>query len=403
MNTRIATTDEAFLQEPLDFSLVLGGPLYQLWRRAHLVGDTLDLLRRRIVVLTGITWLPLLLLSLVEGRTWIGSAPLPFLYDIDIHARLLLALPLLIIGELVVHRRMRGVIRQFFSRGLIPEAVRAKFDAAILSAVRLRNSVAAEVFIIVLVYVVGVGFIWRVHFAVDVMSWHGTGTTGKLQPSLAGWWLGCVSLPIFQFLLLRWYFRLVIWARFLWQVSRLELSFMPMHPDRCGGLSFLAMVSQAFAPVLVAQGVLLAGTIANKIFFAGAKLPGFKLEIIGLVSVMVFAILGPMLVFLPHLAAARRAGLREFGVLAARYAREFDHKWLRGGSPADESLLGSGDIQSLADLGNSYAVVNEMRLTPFTLRTLLQLAVITLLPIAPLLLTMIPLDELLERFLKVVF
>ena len=249
----------------------------------------------------------------------------------------------------------------------------------------------------------GVGFIWRAHFAADVVSWHGAGTSGKLQPSLAGWWLGCVSLPIFQFLLLRWYFRLVIWARFLWQVSRLELRFMPMHPDRCGGLSFLAMVSQAFAPVLVAQGVVLAGSIANKIFFAGAKLPAFKLEIIGLVTVMVFAILGPMLVFLPHLAAARRAGLREFGVLASRYVREFDRKWLRGGAPADESLLGSGDIQSLADLGNSYAVVNEMRLTPFTLRNLLQLAAITLLPIAPLLLTMIPLEELLERLLKVAF
>jgi len=250
---------------------------------------------------------------------------------------------------------------------------------------------------------VGVGFIWRAHFAPDVVSWHGTGTSGKLQPSLAGWWLGWVSLPIFQFLLLRWYFRLVIWARFLWQVSRLELSFMPMHPDRCGGLSFLAMVSQAFAPVLVAQGVLLSGTIANKIFFAGARLPAFKLEIIGLVSVMVFAILGPMLVFMPRLAAARRAGLRDAGVLASRYVREFDRKWLRGGAPADESLLGSGDIQSLADLGNSYAVVNEMRLMPFTMRNLLQLAAITLLPIAPLLLTMIPLEELLERFLKVVF
>ena len=118
---------------------------------------------------------------------------------------------------------------------------------------------------------------------------------------------------------------------------------------------------------------------------------------------MVFAILGPMLVFLPHLAAARRKGLREYGVLAARYVREFDRKWLRGGAPADESLLGSGDIQSLADLGNSYAVVNEMRLAPFTMRTVLQLAVITLLPIAPLLLTMIPLDELLERLLKVVY
>ena len=48
-------------------------------------------------------------------------------------------------------------------------------------------------------------------------------------------------------------------------------------------------------------------------------------------------------------------------MLAARYAREFDRKWLRGGAPADEPLLGSGDIQSLADLGNSYEVVKEMQ------------------------------------------
>jgi hypothetical protein len=118
---------------------------------------------------------------------------------------------------------------------------------------------------------------------------------------------------------------------------------------------------------------------------------------------MVFAVLGPLLVFLPKLSAAKRAGLREYGVLAQRYAREFDHKWLRGGAPADEPLLGSGDIQSLADLGNSYEVVKEMRLVPFTVQTVLQLTVTTLLPVAPLLLTMIPLDELLEGLLKVVF
>ena len=403
MSTPSPTTDEPLLKESPDFSLVLGGPLYQLWRRTRLAGDTLDLLRRRIVVLALLTWLPLLLLSVVEGHAWGASVALPFLYDIDIHVRLLLALPLLILGELIVHQRMRGVVGQFLSRGLIPDAARAKFDAAITSAMRLRNSVAAEVFMIALVYVVGVGIIWRTHFAPDVASWHGVGAGETFQPSLAGWWLGCVSLPVFQFLLLRWYFRLFVWARFLWQVSRLELSFMPIHPDRCGGLSFLAMVSQAFAPVLVAQGVVLAGSFANKIFFAGAKLPAFKLEIIGLVTVMVFAVLGPLLVFLPQLAAARRKGLREYGTLAARYAREFDHKWLRGGAPADEPLLGSADIQSLADLGNSYAVVKEMRLVPFTMRTVLQLAVITLLPVAPLLLTMIPLEELLERLLKAVF
>ena len=208
---------------------------------------------------------------------------------------------------------------------------------------------------------------------------------------------------MFQFLLLRWYFRLFIWARFLWQVSRIELELMPTHPDRCGGLGFLALVSYAFAPLLVAQGAVLAGMIANQIFYAGARLPDFKLELIGLVAVMVFVVLGPLLVFAPQLAAAKRTGLREYGTLAQRYVREFDQKWLRGGAPADEPLVGSADIQSLADLGNSFEVVKDMRLAPFTLRTVLQLAVATLLPVAPLLLTMFSLEQLLGQALKLVF
>jgi len=226
---------------------------------------------------------------------------------------------------------------------------------------------------------------------------------GTWQPSLAGWWMGCVSLPVFQFLLLRWYFRLVIWTRFLWQVSRIELTLVPTHPDRSGGLGFLALVSFTFAPLLAAQGALLAGVMANRIFYAGAKLPDFKMELIGLVAVMVFAILGPMLVFAPTLAAAKRAGLREYGTLAQRYVREFDQKWLRGGAPADEPLVGSGDIQSLADLGNSFEVVKGMRPVPFTWQTVLQLAVVTLLPVAPLLLTMFSPEQLLGQALKMLF
>jgi hypothetical protein len=391
------------LQEPPDFSLVLGGPLYQLWRRSRLTGDALELLRRRIVVLALLAWAPLLLLSIAEGHAWGGSVQLPFVHDIELHVRLLLALPILIVAELIVHQRMRPLVRQFLERGLIPDAARAQFDAAIASAMRLRNSVTAEVLLIAFVYVVGVGFVWRTQFAIDVASWYGVSVDGKWHPSLAGWWMGCVSLPLFQFLLLRWYFRLFIWARFLWQVSRIELSVMPAHPDRCGGLSFLTSVSQAFAPVLVAQGAALAGMMASRIFYTGATLPDFKVELIGTVAVMVFAILGPMLVFIPKLAAARRAGLREFGALAQSYVREFDRKWLRGGAPADEPLVGSADIQSLADLGNSFEVVKEMRLVPFTMRTVLQLTVLTLLPVGPLLLTMFSLDQVLDSLLKVLF
>jgi len=385
-----------------DFSLVLGGPLYQLWRGTGLADDTLHLLRRRVLVMVLIAWLPLLLLSIAQGHAWGDRVRLPFLHDVELHVRLLIAVPLMILAELVVHQRMRPVVGQFLNRGLIPDAARPRFGAAISAAIRLRNSVAAEVLLISFVYIVGVGFIWRTQVALDVTSWYGVPANGTLQPSAAGWWLGLVSLPLFQFLLLRWYFRMFIWARFLWQVSTIDLEFEPAHPDRAGGLGFLGGVPYAFAPVLLAQGSLLAGMMANKIFFAGATLPQFKVEIIGLVALLVFAVLGPMLVFAPKLAAAKRAGLHEYGALAQRYVREFDGKWLRGGAPADEPLVGSGDIQSLADIGNSFEVVRGMRLVPFAGQTVLQLAVTTLLPVVPLTLTMISLEELLQRLLKIV-
>ena len=110
-----------------------------------------------------------------------------------------------------------------------------------------------------------------------------------------------------------------------------------------------------------------------------------------------------MLVFIPPLARAKRAGMREYRHLAKRYVDEFNAKWLRGPGPSDEPLIGSADIQSLADLGNSFEVARSMNLVPVTRGTLVQLIVVTLLPIAPLLLTMISPEELLGEFLKVLF
>jgi hypothetical protein len=403
MNAPGPTADERSERELPDFSLVLGGPLFQLWRRSRLSGETLQLLHRRVIAMVLLAWLPLLLLSVAEGHAWGSRIKLPFILDLELHIRLLLALPVLIFAELVIHERLRRVVGQFPARRLIPDAARAQFDAAIASAMRLRDAVTAELLLIGLVYGVGVLFVWRTQMALDVTSWYGVVVDGKLQPSLAGWWLGCVALPLFQFLLLRWYFRLFIWARFLWQVSHIELELVPMHPDRCGGLGFLSSVSSAYSPMLLAQGMLLAGLITDRIFYAGAKLVEFKMELMGLVAVIVFAVLGPLLTFSPKLAAAKRLGLREYGMLAHHYTREFAHKWLRGRAPGNEPLLGSADIQSLADLSSSFEVVKGMRLAPFTMQTVLQLSIVTLAPVAPLLLTMMPLEHLLERMLKIVF
>jgi hypothetical protein len=389
--------------ESTDFSLVLGGPLYQLLRRARLSGDALDLLRRRIVFLSLLAWLPLALLAAFEGRLLPGTAAVPFLLDVEVHVRYLLAVPLMVVAELVVHQRMRAVLQQFLGRKLVPDTVRAQFDAAVASVVGLRNSVLAEILIIAFVYGVGVFVVWRNYVALDVNTWYATTSAAGSQLSLAGMWYGYVSLPLFQFLLLRWYFRVFIWARFLWQVSRIELKLVPTHPDRVGGLGFLANTAYAFLPLALAHGAVLAGMLANRILHLGAKLPEFKAEIVLMLFFVQFLVFGPLFAFAAQLARSKRTGLGEYGSLAARYVREFDGKWLRGGAAPGEPLVGTADLQSLADLGNSFEVVKSMRLAPVTRDAILQLAAATLLPVVPLLLTMMPWDELLKRLFGMVF
>jgi hypothetical protein len=389
--------------EPPNFSLVLGGPLFQLLRRAHLSGDALELVRQRIIVISLLAWLPLLLLSALQGHALGGSAAVPFLFDVEVHVRFLVALPLLIAAELVVHQRMRFVVRQFLDRNLIPESALPRFDATIAAAFRLRNSVLAEVLLIAFVYVVGVLLVWLQYTALATATWYAVPTAAGLQLSLSGVWYGYVSLPIFQFLLMRWYFRMFIWMRFLWQVSRIDLSLVPTHPDRVGGMGFLGNTVYAFTPLALAHGAVLAGLIANRIFYLGAALPDFKIEIAVIVVFVQCLVLGPLLVFAPQLAQARRTGNREYGTLAERYVREFDAKWLRGGAPADEALVGSADIQSLADLANSYDVVKTMRIAPITKEAIVQLAAATVAPMVPLALTMMSLEELLKTLGGILF
>ena len=148
--------------------------------------------------------------------------------DVDVHVKFLVAMPLLVAAELVVHQRMRAVAITFRDRE--PDSRRGatdRLDAAVASAYRLRNSVTAEVLLIAFVYVVGVTIIWRHYMALDAATWYATPTGDGSSLTLAGVWYGYVSLPLFQFLLCRWYFRIFIWTRLLWQVSRIELQLVP--------------------------------------------------------------------------------------------------------------------------------------------------------------------------------
>ncbi|WP_213308730.1 hypothetical protein [Paraburkholderia sacchari] len=401
---RAAPSAADILQDTQNFSLVLGGPLYQLLRRTRMTDDALELVRQRVIVISLVAWLPLLVLAAVDGHLLDKGVAVPFLLDLDVHIRFLVAVPLLIVAELVVHRRLRPIARAFLDRKIIPEASTARFDEAIRSVFRLRNSVAAELLMIAVVYGVGILVVWRQYTAMQTTStWYAAPTPGGLKLSLAGYWYAYVSVPLFQFLLIRWYFRLFVWTRFLWQVSRIELDLVPTHPDRVGGLGFLANTVYAFTALLAAHGAMLAAQFANRIFYAGVALTEFKVETATMVLFLLCLVFGPLLVFAPQLAQAKRTGLSEYGALAQRYVREFDAKWLRGDSSGGEPLVGSADIQSLADLANSFDVIRTMRIAPITKDAVVRLAAAVLVPIVPLALTMMSLEDLLKRLFGLVF
>ena len=186
-------------------------------------------------------------------------------------------------------------------------------------------------------------------------------------------------------------------------MSRLNLRIVPTHPDRAGGLGFLGKGAYAFGPILFAQGVLLSALIASRVLYGGEVLLSFRVEAGVLIGFFLIVVLGPLAMFTPKLAHAKRQGLAQYGLLASRYVEQFDRKWVGGAAAGDDELLGTADIQSLADLGNSYAFVREMRAIPFGLDDAIRLAAATAAPLVPLGLIVLSFEELVAELVKIIF
>ena len=388
--------------EPPAFSLVLGGPLFQFCRRRHLAGEGLELVHRQALVFALIAWLPLLLLSVAEGHAFGGSVKVPFLHDIEANVRFLVALPVLIFAELAVHRRISPLIWRFVERRIVATPDLPKFDAAVKSAHRLRDLTFLEAALLVMVYTIGL-WAWRNEIALGDYTWYASPNQGHIHLTFAGYWYVLVSIPAFQFLLARWYMRLVIWFRLLWQISRLRLHLSAAHPDRAGGIGFLGGGSFNFAPILFAQGVLLAGWIADRVLIDGRPLLSFKMEAAGTAAFLIVVILGPLVMFTPQLATALRKGSGEYGVLASRFVFCFEEKWMGDAEHEPGELLTDNDIRSLSELSNVYTNVRQMRLIPFWTNDIIRLALSVAVPLLPLSLTVFSPEELLKFLVKMVF
>jgi hypothetical protein len=395
-------SESAHAVELPEFSLVSGGLLFQFFRMSHLSGDKPRLVLRRILVFLCLVWLPLLVLSAFAGSALGGAVNVPFLRDFDVNIRFLIALPILLAAEAAVDSSISPSLQRFITRHIVLEEDLPAFRAATRSATRLRNSFAVELALIIAVYTAG-HWLWLTRVALGDTTWYGTPQGTHLHLTAAGYWYVFFSVPVFRFIVARWYLRLFIWFQLLWRISKLNLQLQPPHPDRAGGLNFLGTASYAFAPILVAQGAVLAGMFADRVVLERQHFLDFKVTAAALAIFWVLALLGPLATFTPHLWRAKRQGRSEYGSLASQYLAAFRAKWINGHPPKQDQLLGTSDIQSLADLVNSYDAVRRMRLVPFGLQEVTILAAMTLAPLLPLLLTVYSLDQLIGRILKMLF
>ena len=364
---------------------LMAGPLHDLGARLGLGPTGLGL------AVAGILWVVLVILAGAAG----GLDELLALHFIAGHVRILVALPLVLacegVAEAALGPFVRGLVASHIVRGASATALQRECDRFN----RLTSSRLAEG----LLLIVAALPVW---IGTDVAALGDTAMrpsgSGSEMP-LVGYWYWLVCLPLFRFVLLRAVFRLAVWYFFLWRLSRMELNLVPTHPDRLGGLRILAEVQTGFILMTSAVSSVVSAAIAEEIAVRGGHVQEYYGTIIVTLLICAAVFIAPLYIFAGQLWRVRLRGRAEYADLAAGYVGAFDTKWLRGGAREDE-LLGNADLQSLADLGNSVRVIDEMMLAPVTWDTVKHYAAAALGPMFPLLLFEIPLQEIAGRVLE---
>jgi hypothetical protein len=371
-----------------EFSL-LGGPLHRLGVRAGLVRTGTNTVAFGFV-LGGFCWIVLLALALIDGLA-------PRLFSVSLiggHIRLLVAIPLFFICEALVDPLMTGFVSGIVRKRIVPESALPALSKEIEHATQRKDSLLAEAACLLAAILLSlVDQSLQLPGATAAHDQFQAGT----DLTMAGLWYWIVCLPLFRFLLFRWLWRLCQWSYFLWRISKLELHLVPTHPDGVAGLGSLEVLHTCFAALVLAISAIESASLAEEISLGSMTFEAIYPSVVLILFVDAVLFVGPLFLLTPQLWACRIKGLGDYGNLASRYVQNFDTKWVHTTDPG-EPLLGTPDLQSLADLSNSVNIVRNMRLAPVSVRLWTNILIAALLPMVPLTLLKYPIAELAEKF-----
>ena len=374
----------------LEFSLARAGIFYRLQERLNLVNKNDQRVLVRAGIFAFVSWLPLVLLAAAEQL--FRSEPIlnPLLLDFTIYGRFLLAVPILVTAENLLDDRYVTIASYFSNSGVVPDEEKGDYVRLLSSVQRLANARLPEIVFLLLAYALSLVSITSDLFR-GPLPWTHT-PTGSL--TLPGWWVMLVSVPLFQFLVYRWVWRYMIWYYFLWKLLKLRLLLIPTHPDSAAGLGILSESIYGFVPFLFALSIVLSSFWCRRAMFEGAGLSEFYQPFLMFFALSVLIPVIPLFVVTGTLIKLKVRGLHDYGVLANSHSLQFDEKWIRDPGSHGEPLLGTPDISSLCDLSTDYKTVQGMTLIPCQLQNLMVLAASVCIPMVPLILTHIPLKDL---------
>jgi hypothetical protein len=376
-----------------EVSLVRGGPFYRAEQMLGLIHPSRWNLGRRIAALIAISWLPLFLITALLNPTGLYS----LLMDYRVHSRLLVAVPALLIGEIVMDLRFREIFAYIRQADLLKAPDTTYMDGVVATLGRLRDAFLPELIVLVAI-IVRIATSYR--GLVDTTPWMGQESGGDFHFTAAGWYSVLVSAPVWDFLLGLALWRWLLWAFFAFQLSRRDLQLTPTHPDQRGGLGFLGVTVSAFAPTAFALTSVIAATLRHNIVRHGAHLKDFKLDAIVLAIIVVLVALGPLLFFVPSLTALRRRGVLEYGVLGQLQSTEFEEKWILHRAGHEVDFFMAPEINALTGFGNKYEKIEQLQPFPADIPSLYGLAASVVIPALFVILTEIPFAVVLKDLFK---
>jgi hypothetical protein len=382
---------------PADFSLIRGDLLFRLQRRIGLIPpDGLGLLRRA-VFWSMLGWLPVVLWAVYAHRALPGIADEPLLAHFGIHARLLVAVPLLIFAEGPAHALAGKLLRHLVESGVVRADGIGAFRAVLASASKLRDSTLPWIVIVGIVIAFATAS-EAVHHAHEI-DWAAE-TTAPGSAGFGGLWYLYVGRSIFLILALGWLWRLVLLTVLLWRIARLDLSLVPTHPDRAGGIGFLESLPVAFAPVVLAISTVVASRLAHDAVYHELALQSMRLQMIVFVVVSVVLFLLPLLAFGGPLKRVRRRALLDYGALVGRHGRLVRQRWIEGRPLGDDAVLNAPELGPVADTAALFDAVKAMRTMPLGKAAVVPLLAAATVPMLAVVALKVPVKDMLLTLLK---